>query len=142
MCANVLLDAGESIFIEDPVYHGARKAFDAAGLTCVPVPVDGEGMQVERLHAEQTARAVFLPPAHQFPTSATLALDRRLAVIEWAQREKAWIIEDDYDSDFHYAGKPTACVQGRYPTDGRGRPSGHLMSGRLRKALLLQRAQR
>ncbi|MGB3882280.1 MAG: PLP-dependent aminotransferase family protein [Diaphorobacter nitroreducens] len=115
LCASVLLDAGESIFIEDPVYHGARKAFDAAGLTCIPVPVDGEGMQVERLHAEQTSRAVFLTPSHQFPTGTTLALDRRLAVIEWAQREKAWIIEDDYDSEFHYAGKPTACVQGLDP---------------------------
>ena len=115
LCANVLLDAGERIFIEDPVYHGARKAFDAAGLTCVPVPLDADGMQVERLRTGQAARAVFLTPSHQFPTGTTLALDRRLAAIEWAQREQAWIIEDDYDSEFHYAGKPTACVQGLDP---------------------------
>lgn len=113
LCATVLLDAGDRIFIEDPVYHGARRAFDAAGLECVPVPLDAHGMRVEHLlNAVQPAKAVFLTPSHQFPTGATLALDRRLAAIEWARRHQAWIIEDDYDSEFHYAGKPTACVQG------------------------------
>lgn len=112
LCANVLLDAGERIFIEDPVYHGARKAFDAAGLECVPVPLDADGMQVDLLQTLPAARAVFLTPSHQFPTGTTLALDRRLAAIAWAQQEQAWIIEDDYDSEFHYAGKPMACVQG------------------------------
>lgn len=120
LCASVLLDAGERLFIEDPVYHGARKAFDAAGLQCVPVPLDADGMQVDRLLAAArapggAARAVFLTPSHQFPTGATLALDRRLALIEWARQHQAWIIEDDYDSEFHYAGKPTACVQGLDP---------------------------
>lgn len=120
LCANVLLDAGDKIFIEDPVYQGARKAFDAAGLECVPVPLDANGMLVEQLvHAAQTssdsAKAVFLTPSHQFPTGATLALERRLAVIEWARQYQGWIIEDDYDSEFHYAGKPTACVQGLDP---------------------------
>lgn len=118
LCANVLLDPGERIFIEDPVYHGARKAFDAAGLECMPVPLDANGMRVEHLRtAQHPAKAVFLTPSHQFPTGATLALDRRLAVIEWAQQHQAWIIEDDYDSEFHYAGKPTACVQGLDPHD-------------------------
>ncbi|BDR06834.1 PLP-dependent aminotransferase family protein [Comamonas thiooxydans] len=112
LCANVLLDAGDRIFIEDPVYHGARKAFDAAGLECVPVPLDADGMQVDLLQTMPCAKAVFLTPSHQFPTGTTLALDRRLAAIAWAQQEQAWIIEDDYDSEFHYAGKPTACVQG------------------------------
>jgi GntR family transcriptional regulator/MocR family aminotransferase len=55
---------------------------------------------------------VYLTPSHQYPTGATLALERRLAVVDWAHRHQAWIIEDDYDSEFHYAGKPTACVQG------------------------------
>ncbi|MBK1687609.1 MocR-like pyridoxine biosynthesis transcription factor PdxR [Rubrivivax gelatinosus] len=117
LCAQVLLDAGDPVFIEDPAYHGARKAFDAAGLACVPVPVDADGLCVERLVAAPcppggAAPAVFLTPSHQFPTGATLALDRRLAVIEWARQRQGWIIEDDYDSEFHYAGKPTACVQG------------------------------
>ena len=116
LCASVLLDAGDHIFIEDPVYHGARKAFDAAGLVCLPVPLDADGMLVDQLrHATQQAKAVFLTPSHQFPSGTTLALDRRLAVIEWAREQQAWIIEDDYDSEFHYAGKPTACVQGLDP---------------------------
>ena len=116
LCASVLLDPGEGIFIEDPAYHGARKAFDAAGLDSIPVPVDGDGMQVERLHqATQPARAAFLTPSHQFPSGATLALARRLEIIEWARQQQAWIIEDDYDSEFHYAGRPMACVQGLDP---------------------------
>lgn len=120
LCATVLLDAGDRIFIEDPMYHGARKAFDAAALECVPVPVDADGLRVEYLleatkAATEPPRAVLLTPSHQFPTGATLALDRRLAIIEWAREHQAWIIEDDYDSEFHYAGKPTACVQGLDP---------------------------
>lgn len=120
LCAHVLLDAGDRIFVEDPLYHGARKAFDAAGLQCVPVPLDTEGMQVQRLQAtppEQMARAVFLTPSHQFPSGTTLSLERRLAAIAWAQQQEAWIIEDDYDSEFHYAGKPMACVQGLDPQE-------------------------
>lgn len=120
LCANVLLDVGDRIFIEDPMYHGARKAFDAAGLECVPVPVDADGLRVDRLCdaariPKRATRAISLTPSHQFPTGATLALDRRLAVIEWARRQQAWIIEDDYDSEFHYEGKPTACIQGLDP---------------------------
>lgn len=120
LCATVLLDVGDRIFIEDPVYHGARKAFDAAGLESVPIPVDTDGLQVNRLlevtqSTDEPVKAVFLTPSHQFPTGTTLALDRRLALIEWAQQQQSWIIEDDYDSEFHYAGKPTACVQGLDP---------------------------
>lgn len=113
LCANMLLDPGERIFIEDPAYYGARKAFDAAGLECVPIRVDRQGVLIEPiLDDPRGAKAIFLTPSHQFPTGATLALERRLALIEWAARRQAWIIEDDYDSEFHYAGKPTACVQG------------------------------
>lgn len=118
LCANMLLDPGDRVFIEDPAYYGARKAFDAAGLECVPIPVDRQGLVVDQITAQpRRAKAVFLTPSHQFPTGATLALDRRLALIEWAARHQTWIIEDDYDSEFHYAGKPTACVQGLDPHD-------------------------
>jgi len=118
LCANMLLDPGDRIFIEDPVYHGARKAFYAAGLECLPIRADRQGIVVDQILAEpRKAKVVSLTPSHQFPTGATLALDRRLALIEWAARHQAWIIEDDYDSEFHYAGKPTACVQGLDPHD-------------------------
>ncbi|MFC5360175.1 PLP-dependent aminotransferase family protein [Azospirillum himalayense] len=116
LCATLLFDPGDGIFLEDPAYYGARKAFEAAGLDCVPIRVDRQGIVVDHILAEpQRAKAVFLTPSHQFPTGATLALDRRLALIEWAARHQAWIIEDDYDSEFRYAGKPTACVQGLDP---------------------------
>ena len=118
LCANMLLDAGDSIFIEDPAYYGARRAFDAAGLISVPVSVDRQGIVADKILDEpHRAKAVFLTPSHQFPTGVTLTLDRRLALIEWAARHQTWIIEDDYDSEFRYTGKPTACVQGLDPHD-------------------------
>ncbi|AMZ78467.1 MULTISPECIES: MocR-like pyridoxine biosynthesis transcription factor PdxR [Enterobacter] len=113
LCSHVLLDNGESIVIEDPTYQGAHKAFKAAGLHPVPVPLDEKGISVGALNSlTEPARAIYLTPSHQYPTGVTLSLDRRLAVIDWANRHAAWIIEDDYDSEFHYEGKPMACLQG------------------------------
>jgi GntR family transcriptional regulator/MocR family aminotransferase len=116
LCAQILLDAGDSIFTENPMYQGARKAFTAAGLNLIPIPVDTNGIRVDLLKQCPTpVNAVSLTPSHQYPTGATLSLERRLELIEWAEDNQAWIIEDDYDSEFHYAGKPTACVQGLDP---------------------------
>ncbi|HCN46988.1 MAG TPA: GntR family transcriptional regulator, partial [Pseudomonas sp.] len=116
LCSSVLMDIGDRVLVEDPMYHGARKAIGAAGVECVAVPVDEDGMQVEGMSERAAdARAVFLTPSHQFPSGTTLSLDRRLAAIEWARQQRAWIIEDDYDSEFHYEGRPTACVQGLDP---------------------------
>lgn len=116
LCSSVLMDIGDRVLVEDPMYHGARKAIAAAGVECVAVPVDEDGMQVEGMSERAAdARAVFLTPSHQFPSGTTLSLDRRLAAIEWARQQRAWIIEDDYDSEFHYEGRPTACVQGLDP---------------------------
>ncbi|MBT9247674.1 PLP-dependent aminotransferase family protein (plasmid) [Gemmobacter fulvus] len=118
LTANLLLDPGERIFVEDPGYHGARQAFAAAGAVPVPVPLDREGLIVRQMFDRaDKARVVSLTPSHQFPTGATLSLERRLALIDWAARRGGWIIEDDYDSEFHYAGRPTACVQGLDPHD-------------------------
>ena len=118
LCANMLLDPGDRIFIEDPVYYGARKAFDAAGLECAPIALDRQGLLVEQILGDpRGAKAVFLTPSHQFPTGATLSLERRLALIEWAEQHQAWMIVDDDDSEFHYAGRPTACAQGLDPYD-------------------------
>lgn len=113
LCAQLLLDPDDKIIMEDPVYQGARKAFASAGVTICPIPVDPFGIQSQSVIADgKGAKAIFLTPSHQYPSGVTLALERRLALIEWAQQNQAWIIEDDYDSEFHYAGKPTACVQG------------------------------
>ena len=116
LCALNLLDDGDHIFTENPMYQGARQAFEAAGLIPVPIPVDQHGIRADRLKQHSTpAKAVSLTPSHQYPTGATLSLERRLELIEWAEQNQAWIIEDDYDSEFHYAGKPTTCVQGLDP---------------------------
>lgn len=116
LCALNLLDAGDHIFTENPMYQGARKAFEAAGIIPVPIPVDQHGIRIDLLKQHSTpVKVVSLTPSHQYPTGATLSLERRLELIEWAEQNQAWIIEDDYDSEFHYAGKPTACVQGLDP---------------------------
>jgi GntR family transcriptional regulator/MocR family aminotransferase len=92
---------------------GARAALAGAGAALAPVPVDAEGLDVavgEQLHP--TARAAFVTPSYQFPLGVTMSLPRRLALLDWARRAGAWVIEDDYDSEFRYATRPLACLQG------------------------------
>ncbi|MCC7599312.1 PLP-dependent aminotransferase family protein [Janthinobacterium sp. FW305-129] len=113
LCAQVLADAHGPILMEDPGYFGARKAFEMAQLRVVPVPVDADGLSIDHLRADRSgANTIYVTPSHQYPTGATLALGRRLELVAWAAERQGWIIEDDYDSQFHYAGLPTACVQG------------------------------
>lgn len=113
LCAQVLADAHGPILMEDPGYFGARKAFEMAQLRVVPVPVDAHGLCIDSLRADRSgANTIYVTPSHQYPTGVTLALERRLALTAWAAERQGWIIEDDYDSQFHYAGLPTACVQG------------------------------
>ncbi|MEU5318255.1 PLP-dependent aminotransferase family protein [Streptomyces sp. NPDC021056] len=89
----------------------ARAAAEAAGLTAVPVPVDEEGLDVSEL-AATGARAVIVTPAHQWPTGVVLAPDRRHALIDWAVRQDAYVIEDDYDAEFRYDREPVGALQG------------------------------
>ncbi|MEU5890921.1 PLP-dependent aminotransferase family protein [Streptomyces sp. NPDC047461] len=89
----------------------ARAAAEAAGLTAVPVPVDEEGLDVREL-AATGARAVIVTPAHQWPTGVVLAPDRRHALIDWAVRQDAYVIEDDYDAEFRYDREPVGALQG------------------------------
>ena len=84
-----------------------------AQLRVVPVPVDAQGLSIDHLRADRSgANTIYVTPSHKYPTGVTLALERRLALTAWAAERQGWIIEDDYDSQFHYAGLPTACVQG------------------------------
>jgi GntR family transcriptional regulator / MocR family aminotransferase len=106
----VLVDPGDPVAIEDPHYDGIREALRAAGARLRPVPVDGEGLDPARLPDD--ARMVFVTPSHQFPTGAILSLDRRLALLKWARRRNAVIVEDDYDGEFHYDGRPLESLQG------------------------------
>ena len=113
LVARVLVDPGDPVWMEDPGYLGARAAFVAAGARVVPIPVDDEGMNVA--HAERTAksaRLAYVTPSHQFPLGIIMSAARRLALLTWAHRVGGWILEDDYDSEFRYAGRPIPCLQG------------------------------
>ena len=113
LLAQVLLDPGDAVWLEDPGYVGARAAFAAAGARVVPVPVDAEGLDVaagER--AAHDARVAYVTPSHQFPLGVLMSVCRRLELLSWARRNGAWIVEDDYDSEFRYAGRPLPCLQG------------------------------
>lgn len=113
LCAQLLVDAGKPILLENPGYFGAKKAFESAQAQVVPIDVDALGIRTDLLRADRSgANCVYVTPSHQYPTGATLPLQRRLELINWAVEQDTWIIEDDYDSEFHYDGLPTACVQG------------------------------
>jgi GntR family transcriptional regulator/MocR family aminotransferase len=116
LIARVLLERGDRVAVENPLYHGTRRILLAAGAHLVPVPVDREGLDPARLPAK--ARVCFVTPSHQFPTGAILPLARRVALLAWARRKNAVIVEDDYDGEFRYEGQPLESLQG-LDTDGR-----------------------
>lgn len=104
---NALLQPGEAVWLEDPGYPVTGPLFSAAGMQIVPVPVDEEGMNVNTgMIARPDARMAVLTPTHQSPLGVTLSLTRRMTLLDWASRQSAWIIEDDYDSECRYYGKP------------------------------------
>ncbi|HEV8635052.1 MAG TPA: PLP-dependent aminotransferase family protein [Chloroflexota bacterium] len=111
LLARLLLEAGDRVVVEDPGYPEARSLFAAYGAELRPVPVDAAGLDVERLPVE-AARLVYVTPSHQFPTGVTLALERRLRLLAWAEAHDALVVEDDYDSEFRYAGTPVESLQG------------------------------
>ncbi|TDR93609.1 PLP-dependent aminotransferase family protein [Enterovirga rhinocerotis] len=113
------LAPGDPVWVEDPGYPMARAAFEGAGMRLVGVPVDKEGLDAALGEAAMPdARAVYVTPSHQFPLGVTMTMRRRLALIDWARRHGSWIMEDDYDSEFRYAGSPLTSLQG---IDGSGR---------------------
>lgn len=102
LSALVLGDPGGRVAVENPGYLGAKGAFLAAGLQSVPIAVDGEGLVFKELAKKKDIRLVFLTPSHQYPTGVTLSLSRRIELLRWAKENKAYLLEDDYDSDFRY----------------------------------------
>jgi GntR family transcriptional regulator/MocR family aminotransferase len=113
VAARMLLDEGEAAWIEDPGYLGTRGALLGAGARLIPVPVDAEGLDLEAGKARSPeARLIYVTPSHQYPYGVTMSLPRRLALLEWASRAGAWVLEDDYDSEYRYAGRPLAALQG------------------------------
>lgn len=104
LIARVLLAPGERVAVEDPGYVPARRLFDSLDLDVTGVPVDEHGLVVEALPAD--ARLVYVTPSHQYPLGTPMSLPRRMALLEWADRHDAAVIEDDYDSEFRYGGRP------------------------------------
>jgi len=116
LCARMLADPGDSAWLENPGYNGARIAFQAAGLNIVPIPVDGAGIAPTSAHWEHTPpRLVYITPSHQYPLGSVLSLERRWSIIDNVVERGAWIIEDDYDSELRHSGPPLPSVQGLRP---------------------------
>ena len=113
LAATTLLEPNDRVAIEEPGYFGAHRAFQAAAAQLVPVPVDEEGLNVAALQRRGTnIRTVYVTPSHQYPLGMTMSASRRFALLDWAARHEAWILEDDYDSEFRYVSRPVGALQG------------------------------
>ncbi|WP_114968783.1 PLP-dependent aminotransferase family protein [Rhodoferax ferrireducens] len=112
LCAQLLADHGDTVWLEDPAYWGAVKAFMATGLNLHPVAVDQQGI-APRIEDEATPpRLIYLTPSHQYPMGAAMSLARRHQILSIARKHKAWILEDDYDSEFRFSGPPISSLAG------------------------------
>lgn len=113
ICARVLLNRGDSVWMEEPCYRFARSVFILNGCKLIPVPVDAEGLSVAQgIRDCRKARAAIVTPSHQYPLGVTMSAARRMQLLEWARTSSAWIIEDDYDSEFRYDSMPIVSLQG------------------------------
>ena len=112
LIARVLLDPGDGAVVEEPHYPGATIPFEAVGARLLRVPVDAEGLDPAQLpSAARRPRLAYVTPCHQFPSGVILPLERRLALLRWASRVGAWVVEDDYVSEFRYEGHPLEALQ-------------------------------
>jgi GntR family transcriptional regulator/MocR family aminotransferase len=112
LCARLLVDPGDRVALEEPHYTGFSYPFGAYGAELVPVGVDAHGLDVDALDEHAPLRGVCVTPSHQFPTGGILPLERRLALLAWAAREGAFVLEDDYDGEYRYEGRPVPSLQG------------------------------
>lgn len=112
LVGHALLKAGDRVWLEDPGYPPTREVLAHMGIAAVSVPVDGEGMVVSEANRRAPrARAAVVTPAHQSPLSVSLSLSRRFALLDWASRNSAWIVEDDYDGEYRYVGRPLPALK-------------------------------
>jgi len=112
MAARLLLDPGDAVWVEDPGYPGLRGALSAADATVVPVRVDQEGLSLaDGIAIGQSPRMIAVAPSHQYPLGVTMSLQRRLELLSFAAEADSWIIEDDYDNEFRYSGRPPAALR-------------------------------
>ena len=110
LIARVFIEAGDTVAVEDPSYQGTREVLRVAGAHSIAVPLDADGLDPSELPPR--AKLAFVTPSHQFPTGVILTVGRRFALLEWAKRAGALIVEDDYDGEFHYQGQPLESLQG------------------------------
>ncbi len=116
LSARVLLDPDSPVWIEEPGYEFLRHVLTLSGCRLVPVPVDSEGLDVAAgIKLCRNARVAYVTPSHQYPLGATMSAARRLQLLEWAHSSGAWIVEDDYDSEYRYESMPVASMQGLDP---------------------------
>ncbi len=118
LCARLLADHGDTVWLEDPAYWGAAKAFLATGLKIHPVRVDEEGICPGPQDDTQPPRLIYVTPSHQYPSGAVMSLPRRHQLLTTARTHKAWVLEDDYDSEYRFSGPPLSSLEG-LDTDGR-----------------------
>ena len=118
LCARLLADHGDPVWVEDPAYWGAVKAFMATGLSMLPVPVDEAGMRPEAADTTRAPKLIYVTPSHQYPTGAVMSLPRRQQLLAAARQHGAWVLEDDYDSEYRFSGPPISSLAG-LDTDGR-----------------------
>jgi GntR family transcriptional regulator / MocR family aminotransferase len=112
LVARVLLDPGDGAVVEEPHYPGATIPFAAVGARLLRVPVDADGLDPAKLPASrQRPRLAYVTPCHQFPSGVIMPVERRLALLSWATRVGAWVVEDDYVSEFRYEGQPLEALQ-------------------------------
>jgi GntR family transcriptional regulator/MocR family aminotransferase len=112
LIAQTLLKPNDAVWVEDPGYFFARDLLQEAPLRLVGVPVDEAGLDVRAgMAAAPDAEMAVVTTTHQFPLCTTLPVDRRLALLDWAEREQAWIVEDDYDCEFHHRGAPPPALK-------------------------------
>ena len=112
LCAQLLADHNDTVWVEDPAYWGAVKAFLACGLRLHGVAVDAQGLAPGPQDEKSPPRLIYVTPSHQYPTGAVMALERRHQLLRLAQEQKAWVLEDDYDSEFRFKGPPLASLTG------------------------------
>ena len=112
LCAQLLADHGDTVWLEDPAYWGAVKAFMATGLHTHGIRVDEEGMAPVEADQQHPPRLIYTTPSHQYPTGAVMSLPRRQQLLALARTHDAWILEDDYDSEFRFSGPPLSSLAG------------------------------
>jgi GntR family transcriptional regulator/MocR family aminotransferase len=113
LTTRLLLNPGDAAWVEEPGYWLVQRALQARRCRLLPVPVDMNGLNVDAgITLGRKPRAVFVAPSHQYPLGVTMSASRRLQLLEWAERARAWIVEDDYDSEFRYDSMPISSLQG------------------------------